>query len=101
MAPDDFDPHIIDDHQHGRFLFEQEGFTGELDYVESPGRMTIVHTEVPTQLGGRGVGGKLVKAAVAKAALEDRTVVPHCSYARKWLGNHPDEATSVQIDWTG
>ena len=101
MAPHDPDPEVIDDRDNGRYLFEQDGLTGELDYEEAPGRLILVHTEVPAELGGRGVAGRLVQAALAKAVAEGLTVVPHCSYARKWLRDHPDPASTVRIDWSG
>ncbi len=76
-----------------------DGLTGELDYEKAPGRLVLVHTEVPAELGGRGVASRLVQAAVTKAVAESLTVVPHCSYARKWLHDHPEVGSTVSIDW--
>jgi uncharacterized protein len=59
----------------------------------------LVHTGVPDALGGHGVGGELVRAALQRAEREGLTVVPLCPYAREWLENHPDEAAGVEIDW--
>jgi predicted GNAT family acetyltransferase len=59
----------------------------------------LVHTEVPDSLGGRGLGGKLVLAAIDKAAQDGMTLVPLCPFARAWLERHPAEAARVPIDW--
>ena len=50
----------------------------------------VNHTEVPPALGGRGIAGKLVAAAVAYARSANLRVVPNCSYARSWLAKHPE-----------
>jgi uncharacterized protein len=41
----------------------------------------LAHTEVPLQLEGRGIGGRLVTAAVDRAAREGPTLVPLCPFA--------------------
>ncbi len=61
--------------------------------------MLLVHTEVPEAWGGRGIGGRLVRAALARAKANGLTVVPWCPFARRWLQEHPDEAAAVTIDW--
>ncbi|MGP0031795.1 MAG: GNAT family N-acetyltransferase [Acidimicrobiales bacterium] len=89
-----------DDPESHRFLFEQDGLLAELIYRSDPEALVLVHTEVPAGLGGRGIGGRLVRAAVQKAQREHLTVVPWCPYARDWLGKHPDVAQGVAVDWT-
>ena len=50
-------------------------------------------------LEGRGIGGKLVQAAVARAKSDRLTIVPLCPFAQGWLERHPDAASDVTIDW--
>jgi predicted GNAT family acetyltransferase len=90
---------IRDDSQGGRFIFEDGGVEAELVYDERPGRLILVHTEVPDALGGRGIGGRLVGAAVARALAEHLTIVPWCPFARRWLSEHPAETADVAVDW--
>ena len=59
----------------------------------------LVHTEVPVELEGRGIGGRLVTAAVDRAAREGLTLVPLCPFARSWLERHPEVASKAVIDW--
>ena len=90
---------VVDQPERSRLVVEQDGHTAELVYRVEPGRLVLVHTGVPEELGGHGIAGDLVRAAVARAAAEGRTVVPWCPYARRWLRAHPDEAAGVTIDW--
>jgi len=81
-------------------VYEADGSQAELVYFSAPGRLILVHTEVPDALGGRGIGGQLVRAAVERAEAEHLTLVPWCPFARRWLTDHAEEAAGVTIDWT-
>jgi len=67
-----------------------------LQYRKPPsGPLVVVHTEVPVALEGRGLGGKLVKAAMEAARSEGRQVEPRCPFARSYLERHPEYASLV------
>lgn len=76
-----------------RFETHVEGARCELDYTLTPGAghdiMTITHTGVPAEVGGRGIAAALVKAAMNTARAEGWKVVPACSYAAVWMQRHP------------
>lgn len=75
-----------------RFNTVVDGSTGYLTYDLDDGRMTITHTIVPREIGGRGIAGKLVQAALEHARAEGWKVDPACSYADVWMQRHPDYA---------
>jgi uncharacterized protein len=54
---------------------------------------------VPDELGGKGIDGALVTAAIDLAAAAGMAVVPECPFARQWLERHPDAAGKVNIEW--
>jgi len=91
---------VTEVHREGRRFVVREGHDeAELVFDRAGDRLTLVHTGVPDALGGRGIGGSLVQAAVEWAAQEGLTVVPWCPFARRWLGEHPDTAGTVTVDW--
>jgi predicted GNAT family acetyltransferase len=90
---------VSDDSAHRRFVVDDTDGRAHLLYARQPGRLILVHTEVPDDLGGRGLGGELVRAAVDEARAEQLTLVPWCPFARRWLQQHPDVAGTVTIDW--
>ncbi|MGH3369634.1 MAG: GNAT family N-acetyltransferase [Nocardioidaceae bacterium] len=94
------DAPVVDDVERSRFVVEQDGAVAQLGYRTNGDRLVLVHTEVPDEIGGRGIAGRLVRAAVERARRDGLTLVPWCPYARRWLEDHPDEARSVTIDWT-
>lgn len=91
---------VRDDAPNSRFVLEIEGSVAELVYRAAPGRLVLLHTEVPAALEGKGIGGQLVRAAAAHAVNVGATIVPWCPFARRWLREHPDVAGTVTIDWT-
>jgi len=83
-----------------RFVVRAEGAEAELVYRVRESRLFLIHTGVPQSLGGRGIGGRLMRAAIRRAESEHLTIVPWCPFARRWLKEHPDEAGSVRVDFT-
>jgi predicted GNAT family acetyltransferase len=73
-----------------RFEVTVDGVVCELDYSLHGQVMTITHTGVPEQVGGRGIAGELVRTALDTARREGWKVVPACSYAQVWMERHPD-----------
>jgi predicted GNAT family acetyltransferase len=93
------DAPVVDDSAENRFVISEDGTEAELFYARQGDRLILVHTGVPEAWSGHGIGGRLVRTALARAKAEGLTVVPWCPYARRWLQEHPDEAASVTIDW--
>ncbi len=92
-------PQVTDNHAESRFELRADGHLAELLYRRNGNRLVLMHTEVPVQLEGHGIGGKLVTAAIERAARDGITVVPLCPFARDWLERHPDTANQATIDW--
>jgi hypothetical protein len=90
---------VVDQPAEHRFVYVEDDIEAQLVYRADPERLVLVHTEVPKALGGRGIAGRLVRAAVDRAEASGETVVPECPYARKWLEDHAEEAARITIDW--
>jgi predicted GNAT family acetyltransferase len=90
---------ITDNAAASRFQVTIEGKLAELRYRVRASRLVLIHTEVPPEVGGRGIGRALVVAALERAEPEGLTVVPLCPFVRAWLERHPDAAAKVTIDW--
>jgi|SRR5580704_11131110 predicted GNAT family acetyltransferase len=93
------DMEVVDVPAESRFVIRGPDGEAELLYHLNGKRFVLVHTEVPESWSGRGIGGRLVRAALARARAEHLTVVPWCPYARHWLKEHPDEAGGVDVDF--
>ena len=93
------DPLTLDVHHDPdtrRFHTRVEGHEAELLYSLRDGRMVIDHTGVPAAIGGRGVAGILVRAALDLARARGWRVVPACSYSAAYVQRHPEYADLVE-----
>ena len=80
------DTPVVDYTAAGRFVIREGRTEAELVYFVKDDRLVLVHTEVPEEWGGHGIGGRLVRAALARAAADHLTVAPWCPFARRWPG---------------
>ncbi len=91
---------VVDVPAESRLVLRQGGGTAELVYRRSGSQLVLAHTGVPDELGGQGIGGRLVRAAVGLAARDHLEVAPWCPFARRWLREHPDVTAEVAVDWS-
>jgi predicted GNAT family acetyltransferase len=94
-------PEVVLNPEASRFEVTIDGHTAELVYRLDGDRLVLLHTGVPDELEGRGIGGRLVSAAVDEAEARQHTLVPECSFARSWLERHPDAAAKVTVEAPG
>jgi predicted GNAT family acetyltransferase len=88
---------ISHDQEANQFTTEVDGHRAELDYTVADGAMTITHTRVPREIGGRGIAAELMGAALQVAAERGLVVNPACSYAAAYMRKH-SQADKVHMD---
>jgi predicted GNAT family acetyltransferase len=69
---------IINNRDQHRYELEVEGHLAATYYEIEGDVITFVHTEVPPELGGKGVGSKLIKGALDQVRAARLTVVAQC-----------------------
>jgi len=79
---------LVDNRTRSRFELVIDGQTAFLDYKRSPLGLTLVHTEVPENLRGRGFGTTLVKRAVEIGRAEGLRIIAECKFAKAILRKH-------------
>ena len=70
----------------GRFYLGEDGQCPQAEITfcrKSDGTIAIEHTYVGDELRGCGIARKLLDQVVETARLENRKIVPVCSYAKK------------------
>ena len=81
-------------HHEAQCRFEHivDGKVCELDYRLDGQCMSILHTVVPPEAGGRGIAALLTRAALDTARSRGWRVQPVCSYAATYIERHPEYA---------
>ena len=75
-----------------QYELEVEGQLALAAYRLREGRITFTHTEVPDALEGRGIGSKLIEAALDDVRAKGLKVVPACAFVKHYMEKHPETA---------
>lgn len=82
--------HFRDNEARDRFELDVDGVIAFVTYRKSPGAITLVHTEVPPELGGRGIGSKLGRATLDAVRAQGRKLSVECDFIRGYITKHPE-----------
>ncbi|HVZ16016.1 MAG TPA: GNAT family N-acetyltransferase [Terriglobales bacterium] len=75
-----------------RFEIERGGHTAFIDYRLQNGLLDLLHTEVPAELRGSGVGAELVHSTLTWAREKGLKVLPTCPFVAAFLRRHREFA---------
>ena len=87
---------IVNNKAQHRFELTVEGHLAAAYYKLEGNVITFIHTEVPPELGGKGVGSKLVQGALDQVRAEGMKVIPSCPFVKAWIGKHPEYKDLLQ-----
>lgn len=88
---------IVLSHNPGLQRFEAS-FAGKvafLEYLLTRPTLILIHTEVPAEMRGKGVAGKLAQAALEFARREGLRVKAECPFAADYIRKHPEYADVI------
>ncbi|GLK84852.1 GNAT family N-acetyltransferase [Ancylobacter defluvii] len=81
---------VRDNRAQDRFEIEVDGHLAIAQYVLAPDHIIFTHTEVPAELGGRGLATRLVEAGLASARERHLSVIPRCAVFGRYMIKHPE-----------
>ncbi len=73
---------VVNNNAQHRYELTVDGHTAATYYEISGGVITFVHTEVPPELGGKGIGSKLIKGALDQVRAGGLKVIAQCPFVR-------------------
>jgi hypothetical protein len=81
---------VRDNGDKHRFELDAEGHVAFSEYRLSGGVYTITHTEVPKELGGKGIGSRLVSGLLDLIRAKGAKVKPLCPFVRGYIEKHAE-----------
>jgi uncharacterized protein len=79
---------IVNNPSQHRYQLTVDGHTAATYYEIAGGIVTFVHTEVPPEFGGKGIGSKLIKGALDQLRTDSLKVVAHCEFVKAFIGKN-------------
>ncbi len=82
---------LIDNEERHQYEFHVEKYTPKREYIKSKnGEIYLTHTEVPPQLGGKGIGSQLVEKALKDIEKQGLRLVPLCPFVAGYIHKNPE-----------
>jgi predicted GNAT family acetyltransferase len=81
---------VRDNRAEQEFELDVDGHRAVAAYQREGGTIVFTHTHVPRAIEGRGVGSKLIRAALDAARDEGLAVVPQCPFVAAYIERHPE-----------
>jgi predicted GNAT family acetyltransferase len=81
---------VENDEKAQQFRVRVDGQVARIEYSRSNGTIIFTHTEVPAALEGKGIAGRLARAALEYARDQKLAVVPRCRYVAAYIRKHPE-----------
>ena len=82
---------LIDNEERHQYEFHIERYVPRIEYIKNKdGVIYLTHTEVPMELGGKGIGSQLVEKVLLDIEKKDLSLVPLCPFLAGYIQKHPD-----------
>jgi len=81
---------VRDNPAQNQFEMDTEAGLAFARYRRAGSTLSILHTEVPRAIEGRGLGSQLVRGMLDLARAQGDKVVPLCGFVRRYIAQHPE-----------
>ena len=86
---------VHDNAARSRYELDVDGHIAFVDYRVRPDRIVLVHTEVPSELGGRGIGSRIAKGTLDAVRARGLKAEIRCDFLNGYVKKHPEYADLV------
>ena len=85
---------VVSDHSEQNRYEAHRGseLVGFMTYRLDSGRIALIHTEVPPELEGQGIGSELVGRALDDIRRRGLIIAPICPFVDDYIQEHPEYA---------
>jgi predicted GNAT family acetyltransferase len=81
---------VVNNKTRHRYELAVEGHIAGTYYSVADGVITFIHTEVPPELGGRGIASTLIRGALDQVRADGLKVIAQCPFVKAFIEKHAD-----------
>lgn len=86
---------LVKDENTGRFEMRVGEYLPFIEYTEKGEDLVLLHTEVPPELEGKGVGTAIIEKTLQYILKNNYNLVPLCPFVIAYINRHPEWKTSL------
>ncbi len=90
MSSDDTQIEVKNNPERHHYEAQVDGRTAFINYAMHGNTIRYIHTEVPPEMEGQGIGSKLAKFALQEAKERHWKVVPQCPFIAAYVKKHQE-----------
>jgi uncharacterized protein len=79
---------VVNNPSEHRYQLAVDGHIAATYYKLADSVITFVHTVVPPELGGNGIGSKLIRGALDQVRADGLKVIPECPFVKAFIEKH-------------
>jgi predicted GNAT family acetyltransferase len=82
---------VVDAPQRQRFeILDGDRLAGFTEYRHRGDLIAFIHTQVAAEYEGKGVGSRLISAALDTVRERGQSVLPFCPFVHAYIAKHPE-----------
>ena len=81
---------IVNNSEKHRYELAVDGHIAATYYKIVDRVITFIHTEVPPELGGKGIGSKLIRGALDSVRADGLKVIAECPFVKAFIDKNTD-----------
>jgi predicted GNAT family acetyltransferase len=76
---------VVNNTSKHRYELAVDGHIAATYYAVAGGVITFIHTEVPPELGGKGIASKLIRGALDQVRVDGLKVIAQCPFVKAFI----------------
>ena len=81
---------LVNNEASNRFEMNVDGYIAIIEYTQYPGKIALLHTEVPPELEGKGAATAIIEKALAFIEKNNLKLIPLCPLVVAYIKRHPE-----------
>jgi predicted GNAT family acetyltransferase len=81
---------LVNNEAANRFEMNVDGYTAFIEYKQSPGKIALLHTEVPPELEGKGAATAVIEKTLDYIEKNNLKLIPLCPLVIAYIKRHPE-----------
>lgn len=81
---------LTDNKEKKQFEMVTDRYASRIEYMIMGNKIFLTHTEVPSELEGKGIGSKIILLALEEIERRNLKLIPLCPFVAKYITKHPE-----------